>query len=281
MPRRLGVLTALLAACCASQAHAHKFVRRKAVAVAVPTAVTVQEQRTTITNTRNNNDAVNLTINRQQELVDQQVFLIQNPIFATAAGVPVSQFAYCQPASNVQYGASYMNQGMYGQPQQSYVNPQALPQGGYAQTQKSYAAYIEEYKLYVEALRLFKAVKAGEVPASGGIAALAAPEPKTAIQQTCIACHSGPTPKGGLDLSDMAFVSCEQRLAAIGRVTSDDAKLQMPPAGRPRPDPSAIGALVQELSDFASIRSQPQNEQPESQPPAAEIDAAKPEGEMP
>lgn len=76
---------------------------------------------------------------------------------------------------------------------------------------------------------------------------LAEPE-ATWIRRSCLSCHNVNKAEGGLDLSDLAKLSSEQRLTAIKRVVSDDPAVRMPPSVEL--EPAALGGLVQELSEI-------------------------------
>jgi len=64
------------------------------------------------------------------------------------------------------------------------------------------------------------------------------------VQQSCVKCHSGESPKGKLDLS--GDLSPDVRLKMIGRILADDPAERMP-KGKAL-DAQAIGLLIQELS---------------------------------
>lgn len=68
--------------------------------------------------------------------------------------------------------------------------------------------------------------------------------PPTLVQRTCVKCHSGPEPKGKLDLS--GELSPEQRLKAIGRLLADDLAKRMPKGKEI--DAEMRGKLIQELA---------------------------------
>jgi len=78
-----------------------------------------------------------------------------------------------------------------------------------------------------------------------------APEPRSLVASSCAKCHSGPTPKGKLDLS--GELTADVRLKSIARILSDDPTRRMP-KGKSL-DAQAIGLLIQELS-----RPQPKKE---------------------
>jgi hypothetical protein len=70
------------------------------------------------------------------------------------------------------------------------------------------------------------------------------PAPSTLLQQTCLKCHSGPMAKGGFSVD--APLTCEQKLAAIRALMTDDTAHRMPKdtviSDQDR------GLLIQELS---------------------------------
>lgn len=88
---------------------------------------------------------------------------------------------------------------------------------------------------------------------NGSIKGLSLP---TQIKSSCVACHSGATPKGGLDLSDLTKLDNATRLKAIARVTSDDAKVAMPPTASNQYKSLTAeqrGKLLQELSTVPTL----------------------------
>lgn len=73
--------------------------------------------------------------------------------------------------------------------------------------------------------------------------------PPTLVSQSCVKCHSGPTPKGKLDLS--GELSPETRLKMIQRMLADDPTKRMP-KGKLL-EAQAIGLLIQELSRAPTV----------------------------
>lgn len=70
--------------------------------------------------------------------------------------------------------------------------------------------------------------------------------PQTAIQRSCVQCHSGPSPKGKLDLS--GDLSDTVRLKSVGRIVRGE----MPPTAKKTPlTADAVGKLIEELSTKA------------------------------
>ncbi|MBS0207794.1 MAG: hypothetical protein JSS27_02470 [Planctomycetes bacterium] len=83
--------------------------------------------------------------------------------------------------------------------------------------------------------------------AAGVNSALAAPP--SLIAKHCGSCHSGATPKAGLDLTSLAALGETQRLSCIARVLADDASQRMPPAASgAKLTAEEVGRLLQELS---------------------------------
>jgi hypothetical protein len=70
--------------------------------------------------------------------------------------------------------------------------------------------------------------------------------PDSIVARSCLACHAGESPQGGMDLTDLHALQPAQRLGAIARVVSDDERVRMPRGAKL--SPAQIGALIQELS---------------------------------
>ena len=71
----------------------------------------------------------------------------------------------------------------------------------------------------------------------------------TLVTQNCSRCHSGPTPKGKLDLSLPSKLSADDRLPRHPRVLADDEAQRMPPAASGvKLSADQLGKLLQELS---------------------------------
>jgi hypothetical protein len=73
--------------------------------------------------------------------------------------------------------------------------------------------------------------------------------PPTLVARSCSKCHSGPTPKGKLDLSDASKLAAADRLRAIRAVLADDETQRMPPVtSGVKLSAEELGKLLQELS---------------------------------
>jgi hypothetical protein len=69
------------------------------------------------------------------------------------------------------------------------------------------------------------------------------------VARNCSKCHSGPTPKGKLDLSTPSKLAADDRLRAIRAVLADDEAQRMPPAASGvKLSAEELGKLLQELS---------------------------------
>lgn len=154
----------------------------------------------------------------QRQVILQQQIVTQ---FATPVAVPANTVTVA-PLAIVQYGT------------QSTLYPQT------------------DAKRLADELADIKAMLADGI-ASGSIKGLSLP---TQIKTSCVACHSGPTPKGGLDLSDIARLDNATRLKAIAKVTSDDPKNAMPPPASTQYKSLTAeqrGKLLQELSAVPAL----------------------------
>lgn len=92
------------------------------------------------------------------------------------------------------------------------------------------------------------------------------------VSKACVQCHGGPVPKAGLDLSDVRRIGPDERLAAINRITADDAAKRMPPAGSGvKLTPEEAGRLLHEISSapYAAQSPAPVPRQPAPAPAPA------------
>jgi mono/diheme cytochrome c family protein len=65
---------------------------------------------------------------------------------------------------------------------------------------------------------------------------------QSAVNASCVKCHSGDSPKAGIDLTNLSDLDCETRLAAIRAVLNQS----MPKGGQL--DPAEVGDVLTELA---------------------------------
>lgn len=130
-----------------------------------------------------------------------------------------------------------------------FAVPVAVPQYAAPVAPPSYVQYGAGYSTSsTESLedRIAAKVIQGLQAAGTLRAASAAP---TLVARNCSKCHSGPTPKGKLDLSIPTKLAADDRLRAIRAVLADDEAQRMPPAASGvKLSAEELGKLLQELS---------------------------------
>ena len=149
-------------------------------------------------------------------------------LYATAVGVPYFQQTYQAVPVAVLANFTYS----YGGPVSYQPQATAMPET------KSKADAI------LAALERISSKLDGVPVAGGPIAARATgPVSQVSVNANCVSCHSPAKRSGGLDLSNLASVSSEKKLAAILSITSGAM-----PKGKPLSDPTIAGNLITELS---------------------------------
>src|SRR5713226_8672730 len=67
--------------------------------------------------------------------------------------------------------------------------------------------------------------------------------PRALVDEYCVSCHNDRANTGGVSLQTLDFAKAGQHADLLERVLHKVRSGEMPPAGRPRPDPSATAAF--------------------------------------